>query len=657
MQACTAWPTAACSAPASARATPTSCRTRSPTSSSPAVGEELGLTGLMAMLVLYAILVERGLRTALAARDVFGRLLACGLAFVVGAAGVRRRRRRHQPDPADRPHDAVPVARAAPRWSRTGSSSRCCCGSATRARRPAAAGRVPPSRDRRPTPGGLTPRSAPCAGPIRADGAASSGCCSCRCWCNVNLRAGRPGRRPGRPTPATTARSSRSTASERGADPGRRQAGRALASTTGRRRLQYQRTLRRRPAVRPRHRLLLPRLRRDRHRAGRERGPVGHRHPAARAASSSTCITGRSRKGGSVAAHARTPQAQQAADDGAAGKYQGRRRRASSPSTGAILALVTSPSLRPEPVVQPTTPRPNSAAWDRATRRPADQPLLNRAARARPTRPARRSSSSRLPPRCRAGSTRRDPRSRRRPARPARHDRDAAERRRRGLRPARQVTLEQALQVSCNTAFANLGLDLGARRAAGAGREVRLQPRRSTCRCGGDQPVSPSDLDSPQTAQAAIGQFDVRATPLQMAMVAAGDRQRRRRDAAVHRRPGARPRTSSVLDATKPTEFGQAVTPEIAQELTDMMVNVVEQRHRRPTPRSPASRWPARPAPRRRRPGEPPHAWFVSFAPADDPQVAVAVVVEDGGNLRQRDHRRQAGRARSPRPSWRRCCR
>jgi len=48
-----------------------------------AVGEELGLTGLMALLVLYAILVERGLRTALAARDVFGRLVACGLAFVM----------------------------------------------------------------------------------------------------------------------------------------------------------------------------------------------------------------------------------------------------------------------------------------------------------------------------------------------------------------------------------------------------------------------------------------------------------------------------------------------------------------------------------------------------------------------------------------------
>ena len=31
--------------------------------------------------------------------------------------------------------------------------------------------------------------------------------------------------------------------------------------------------------------------------------------------------------------------------------------------------------------------------------------------------------------------------------------------------------------------------------------------------------------------------------------------------------------------------------------------------------------------------GRPPHAWFIGFAPADDPQVAVAVVIEDGGSL------------------------
>ncbi|NGO14251.1 FtsW/RodA/SpoVE family cell cycle protein [Streptomyces sp. HC44] len=54
-------------------------------------GEELGLAGVMAILLLYGLIVERGVRTALAARDPFGKLLAVGLSsafaiqiFVVG---------------------------------------------------------------------------------------------------------------------------------------------------------------------------------------------------------------------------------------------------------------------------------------------------------------------------------------------------------------------------------------------------------------------------------------------------------------------------------------------------------------------------------------------------------------------------------------------
>jgi cell division protein FtsW (lipid II flippase) len=48
-----------------------------------AIGEELGLFGLVAVIVVYLVLVERGLRSSLIVRDPFGKLLAAGLAFAV----------------------------------------------------------------------------------------------------------------------------------------------------------------------------------------------------------------------------------------------------------------------------------------------------------------------------------------------------------------------------------------------------------------------------------------------------------------------------------------------------------------------------------------------------------------------------------------------
>ena len=60
------------------------------------IGEELGLTGLVALFLLYALIVERGLRTAIGVRDGFGKLLAGGLAFSIAlqcfvvAGGVLR---------------------------------------------------------------------------------------------------------------------------------------------------------------------------------------------------------------------------------------------------------------------------------------------------------------------------------------------------------------------------------------------------------------------------------------------------------------------------------------------------------------------------------------------------------------------------------------
>ena len=74
-----------------------------------AFGEELGLTGVMALLLLYGLFVQRGLRTAMLVKDDYSKLLASGLSFMfalqvfVIVGGVTRL------IPLDRHHHPVPL--------------------------------------------------------------------------------------------------------------------------------------------------------------------------------------------------------------------------------------------------------------------------------------------------------------------------------------------------------------------------------------------------------------------------------------------------------------------------------------------------------------------------------------------------------------------
>jgi penicillin-binding protein A len=191
-----------------------------------------------------------------------------------------------------------------------------------------------------------------------------------------------------------------------------------------------------------------------------------------------------------------------------------------------------------------------------------------------------------------------------------------------------KVTLTRALQISCNTAFGWLGLQVGAQalqqQAAkfGFGQALRV-PMPVT------PSVVPSQLNPPQTAQSAIGQYDVRVTPLQVAMVAAtvanGGEVMQPYLVKSVRAPDL-----SVIDQTQPESLGPAMTSQAAAQLTQMMQAVVTGGTGTAAQISGLS-VAGKTGTAQQAPGQPPHAWFTAFAPAGNPRVAVAVVVEDGG--------------------------
>ena len=195
--------------------------------------------------------------------------------------------------------------------------------------------------------------------------------------------------------------------------------------------------------------------------------------------------------------------------------------------------------------------------------------------------------------------------------------------------PGDKTTLVHALEISCNTSFGALGLQLGGEKLRaqaakfGFGDSLQVPMRVATSSV-------PAELNAPQAAQASIGQYDVRATPLQMAMVAAGIGN----GGSVMTPYLIQSVRSANLDiiqsAPDPVELSQAVSEQTASTLTKMMVSVVNNGSG-VRAQIPGVEVAGKTGTAQHDLKKPPHAWFISFAPATDPKVAVAVVVEDGG--------------------------
>lgn len=318
------------------------------------------------------------------------------------------------------------------------------------------------------------------------------------------------------------------------------------------------------------------------------------------------------------------PAAQRAAYEGLGGRRGAV--AAIEPSTGRILALVSTPSY--DPARLSGTGPDVTGAWAGLNGR-ADKPMLNRAIR------------QTYPP----GSTfkvltaaaaldsgvvddvdapTRSPNPYRLPGTTTRLTNE--------IEGCEDASLRYAFTWSCNTVFAKLGVDIGlddmTRTAADFGfndRKLRIPFS-----------VAPSNfdlrLDRAQLGLSSIGQFDTRATPLQMAMIAsavAGD--------GSVKTPYLVERTTThrgaTLSTAGPRVLHQAMRASTAQRMRELMTDVVE-KGTGTVAAIPGATVGGKTGTAQHGIGNSgtPYAWFISWARADgsmEPAVAVAVVVED----------------------------
>jgi peptidoglycan glycosyltransferase len=198
--------------------------------------------------------------------------------------------------------------------------------------------------------------------------------------------------------------------------------------------------------------------------------------------------------------------------------------------------------------------------------------------------------------------------------------------------PGDKVTIATALRLSCNIPFAELGLKLG-------DQAIRDMAERYGFNSDFGIPMSvtksvyPSVLDTAQTALSAFGQYEVRATPLQMAMVSATIA-----NGGVEMEPNLVDEilapNLSPLQTFEPKVQKQVISAETAATITGMMVNDVKD-GAASNARIDGVTVAGKTGTAQNGKDQPYTLWFTGFAPAEDPQFAITVLVEDGGGLGQ----------------------
>jgi peptidoglycan glycosyltransferase len=191
-----------------------------------------------------------------------------------------------------------------------------------------------------------------------------------------------------------------------------------------------------------------------------------------------------------------------------------------------------------------------------------------------------------------------------------------------------QVSLSYAMRFSCNVPFVELGLALGQDRIRaqaelfGFGKEIRV-PILAT------PSVYPEEMDQAQLGLSSFGQFDVRVSPLQMALVSSAIA-----NGGLMMQPNLIESVISpnlsVIQSTQPEVLSQPITAETAEALKKMMVQSVSKGVASNASVS-GVKVAGKTGTAENGEGQRVTLWFTGFAPSVNPRVAIALVIEDGG--------------------------
>jgi peptidoglycan glycosyltransferase len=347
----------------------------------------------------------------------------------------------------------------------------------------------------------------------------------------------------------------------------------------------------------------------------------------------SDVITGRAPAGGNVALTI-DPKVQQVAYDAMTSKGYTGSVVAIRPQTGEILALVSTPSYDPNPLASHDG-QAQKAAWNALDPNGPDSPLIDRAI------------SETYPP----GSTfKLVSTAAALEANMITPDSPVTAAPRITL-PDSVTTLENyngeacgsgptvpfsvAFAKSCNGPFAQLADQIGADRLRAQATAFGMENQNQTI----PMPVAQSDVgplaDAAALAQSGIGQRDVQMTPLQNAMITATIA-----NGGVPMQPHLvsqiQGQDLSVVDTTEPDRGSRAISSSTAATMTQLMIGSENGgTGSTSSGRIPGIQLASKTGTAEQGPTpkiSPPHTWYDVFGPVPDPQVAVSVIVEKGGN-------------------------